>query len=114
MKIEFTLTDDDGKNYEGIAELTALVAGRRADQGRVHIVTGPEVKSGLPGHILALREGGFFREPRTPSEVHAKLLETYHCLLNRVQMALLRLLRRRELRKTIKKIGDQEVAAYVW
>ena len=56
----------------------------------------------------------FFREPRTPREVHDKLLETYHCLPNRVQMALLRLHRKRELRKTVKQIGDQEHTAYAW
>jgi hypothetical protein len=111
MKIEFTLTDDNGKNYHGIAELSAIALRRSVDQGPVH--SAPEVR-GLPEHILALREADFFHEPRTPVEVHAKLVETYHCLLNRVQMALLRLQRRRELRKTVKKIGDQEHAAFVW
>lgn len=113
MRVEFRLTDDDGKNYQGVAELRRVTTVRGTDESLIHTSIGPEI-TGLPGHILALREGGFFREPRTPSEVHAKLLETYHCLLNRVQMALLRLHRRRELRKTTKKIDEQEQVAYVW
>jgi len=113
MKVEFRLTDNDGKNYLGIAELRPVAAGHGADEVEVHNPAGPDVK-GLPGHILNLREAGFFREPRTPTEVHAKLIETYNCLVNRVQMALLRLHRRRELRKATKKIGDQGQVAYVW
>jgi len=31
-----------------------------------------------------------------------------------VQMALLRLLRKRELRKTVKSIGGRDQVAYVW
>ena len=111
MKIEFRLTDDAGNNYQGVAELKA-VAGNGGDEIRV-VPLGSDSK-GLPGHIIALREGNFFREPRTPVEVHAKLLESYHCLLNRVQMALLRLHRRKELRKTEKIMGDQNHTAYVW
>jgi hypothetical protein len=113
MRVELRLTDDDGMNYQGIAELTRVASVPGPEEGLAHITVETEVK-GLPGHILALREAGFFHEPRTPSEAHAKLLETYHCLLNRVQMGLLRLHRRRELRKTTKKIGDQEHVAYVW
>ena len=112
-QIELRLTDDDGENYQGIAELKRVAPVLGPDEDLVHTIVEPEVK-GLPGHILALRGAGFFHEPRTPSEAHAKLLETYHCLLNRVQMGLLRLHRRRELRKTTKKIGDQEHVAYVW
>jgi hypothetical protein len=113
MRIEFIVTDGVGKNYQGVAELSEVSAGREADKHHVRTVAELGV-NGLPGRILALREDNFFREPRTPVEVHAKLMETYHCLLNRVQMALLRLHRRRDLRKTVKKIGDQDQAAYVW
>jgi len=113
MKIEFTLTDDNGKNYRGMAELGAVAPRRGTHEGRGYPTAPLEAKR-LPEHILALRETNFFREPRTPSEVHAKLLETYNCLLNRVQMALLRLQRRKELRKTVKKIGDEEHGAFVW
>jgi hypothetical protein len=113
MKIEFTLIDDDGKSYQGTAELKTIATQAAANQARRVPPLGQEAK-GLPEHILALREASFFREPRTPEEVHTKLLETYHCLLNRVRMALLRLQRRRELRKAVKQIGEQEHVAFVW
>jgi hypothetical protein len=61
-----------------------------------------------------LRSEGFFADPRTSTDVHEKLQQTYHCLPDRVQMALLRLQRRRELRKALKKVSDQEKVAYVW
>jgi hypothetical protein len=113
MRIEFTLTDEDGRNYQGMAELSAIAPRQRADHSQTRAAVELEAK-GLPEHILAPREADFFREPRIPSEVHAKLFETYNCLLNRVQMALLRLQRKRELRKTVKRIGDKEHAAFVW
>jgi hypothetical protein len=113
LRIEFTLTDADGKTYRGIAELTASAPGGEMNVGRVQATIATKPK-GLPDHILALREAGFFREPRSSSEVHAKLMESYHCLPDRVQMALLRLYRRRDLRKTVKKDGDQEQSAYTW
>lgn len=112
MRIEFTLFDDAGNRYQGTAELK--VVGPSGVREARPLPAGDVDPKGLPGHILALRESGFFREPRTASEVHAKLTETYHCLLNRVQMALLRLQRRRELRKATKTIGDEDCAAYVW
>jgi hypothetical protein len=110
MRIEFTLVDDAGHTYQGTAELKAVAVARNARP----LPSGKTDPKGLPAHILALREGGFFREPRTAGEVHSKLAETYHCLLDRVQMALLRLRRRRELRKASKTIGDQNCDAYVW
>ena len=113
MKIELTLTDDEGRKFQGIAELRAVTAPRNSAGKGSGAAVEVEVK-GLPEHILALREKNFFREPRTSAEVHVALLETYHCVPNRVQMALLRLLRSRELRKAVKKIGDREHAAYVW
>jgi len=48
------------------------------------------------------------------AEVHAKLQESYYCVLNRVQMALLRLQKKRELRRAVKRIGDHDEIAYVW
>jgi hypothetical protein len=113
MKIQFTLTDDAGDTYQGAVELKPAPIHSDFENSRASVRADREAK-GLPGHILGLREEGFFREPRTPSEVHAKLLESYHCLLNRVQMGLLRLLRRRELRKTTKRLDDQDQLAYVW
>lgn len=69
---------------------------------------------GLPLHILRLRNEGFFKEPRTPKELHEKLLPKYHCELNRVTMALIRLQRHGQLRKASKFLGGRKQAAYVW
>jgi hypothetical protein len=110
MRIEFTLVATDGTRYQGAAELRQM----GVTQGQKPLLIAHSESKGLPGHILALRDDSFFREPRTAAEVHTKLLESYHCMLNRVQMALLRLHRRRELRKTFKEIDEQEHPAYVW
>jgi hypothetical protein len=117
MKIEFTIIDGNGNRYSGSADLVAETG------GAVSVQPPPspepngaeeESRKGLPDHILELRVKGFFREPRTPGDVHQELQSAYPCLVDRVQMALLRLQRRRELRKATKRVGDQEKAAYVW
>ncbi len=113
MKIEFTLIDDDGKSYRGTAELIAVNSSAKPTNDHTSIHNDEPPKT-LPTQIIKLRDEGFFRQPRSPSEVHIKLRETYHCLPDRVQMALLRLQRKRELRKSIKN-GDREgQTAYVW
>ena len=68
----------------------------------------------LPQHIIKLRDSNFFKEPRTATEVHAKLQSTYHCAVDRVVMALLRLKNARKLRKTSKTVGKKKLVAYVW
>jgi hypothetical protein len=68
----------------------------------------------LPAHISKLKDQSFFKTPRTAVEVRAKLQATYHCDTNRVAMALLRLLKRKELRKTAKRVGEKNQIAYVW
>lgn len=119
MRIEFTLIDDHGRRHSGAANLGEIAvdlsnnverSGKREEQ----CTTQDSAAKGLPDHIVLLREEGFFREPRTSLEVHEKLQKTYSCLHDRVQMALLRLQRRRELRKATKNVGDQEKTAYVW
>jgi hypothetical protein len=113
MKVEIRLIDDAGSTYEGTVQLTPVLAGN--DTASIRIAPdSPSEPKGLPGQILALRDANFFREPQTAEDVHKKLSTNYHCLLNRVQMALLRLQRRRDLRKAVKRNGDQEQAAYVW
>lgn len=67
----------------------------------------------LPDHILKLRNSGFFDSPRTSSEVHERLQSKYPCEPDRIAMALLRLHRRRELRKTSKSNGGKKQTAYV-
>jgi hypothetical protein len=119
MRIEFTIIDDQGKKYSGAADLgdasvdpssTAPTGTHRDDRSKPR----NSGANALPDHILHLRNEGFFREPRTFSEVHEKLRATYTCLPDRVRIALLRLQRRRELRKAVKTVGDEERTAYVW
>lgn len=71
-------------------------------------------RRGLPAHILALRGKGYFKEPKTAAEVHRKLTTNYRCEPDRVAMALLRLQRRKQLRKSSKKVGKKKQVAYVW
>ncbi len=74
----------------------------------------PRSSSALPDHLQRLRDAGFFKQPKTAVEAHAKLQPTYHCDVNRVAMALLRLWRKRLLRKTFKVVGKRKQVAYVW
>jgi hypothetical protein len=114
MRIEFTVIDDGGNRYRGAAELTTHAGAAAPAKALEEQCTKDSKETRLPGHILRLRNEGFFADPRTSADVHEKLQQTYHCLPDRVQMALLRLQRRRELRKALRKVGDQEKAAYVW
>ncbi len=68
----------------------------------------------LPMRILDLREEGFFAVPRTAREVQERLSTSYPCELDRVAMALLRLIRRKELRKASKSVDGKKQVAYVW
>ncbi len=71
-------------------------------------------KMTLPKHILALREKDFFKQPKVSSDVHVKLSPSYPCDLNRVEVALVRLHKRRKLRKTSKLVNKKRLTAYVW
>ena len=68
----------------------------------------------LAKHILALRDSAFFSQDRTADEVHKKLSSHYNCILNRVEVALVRLASKRQLRKATKTIGDKSYKSYVW
>jgi len=77
----------------------------------------PEIvkgKKSLSDHIIELRDSGFFSQPKTAEETHAKLTGKYHCDLNRVAVALLRLAERNKLRKASKTIEGKNYKAYVW
>jgi len=77
----------------------------------------PEEKQkfkGLPERILALRDNNFFGSPRTDVEVHTEITKTYPCDLNRVSVALLRLSKKKELRRTAKVKENKEYVAYAW
>ncbi len=71
-------------------------------------------KQTLPDHIIELRDSGFFSQPKTAEETHAKLRTRYPCKLNRVAVALVRLAGRRQLRKASKVVDKKEYQAYVW
>jgi len=68
----------------------------------------------LGDRIIAFRDSGFFKQPKTGPEVHTKLQSSYACEYDRVAMALLRLLKRKLLRVTSKKVGNKKLKAYVW
>jgi hypothetical protein len=111
VKLEFVLTTDGGEKYTGTVDLMPT-------KGAFYLDDGSESHNretrALPEHILDLRSGGLFTEPRTPAEVHSMLQKTYRCEQERVKVALLRLQRRRELRKTSKICDGRERVAYVW
>jgi hypothetical protein len=116
VRIEFTLTDSDGKKYAGMTELVPNFVANSTELNAIDEKAVPQSSQpkGLPEHILSLRSQGFFKEPRTPSDVHERLQTDYHCEFERVKVALLRLQKRRELRKATKNIEGHERVAYVW
>lgn len=71
-------------------------------------------KNGLPDKIIALRDKGFFSQPKTARDVQAKLNPTYVCEVDRASTALLRLVERKKLRKASKQIDGKKQVAYVW
>lgn len=68
----------------------------------------------LRGKVLNLRDTNFFKQPKVASEVHAKLQSTYPCDLNRVEVVLLRMSKKKLLRVTSKSIDGKKKKAYVW
>jgi hypothetical protein len=111
VKIDFTLTDDNGRSYSGTAMLSDESTPIPSKRARTHA---KQTSAKLPDHILGLRDAGFFKEARSGVEVHAALQEKYPCQTDRVHVALLRLQRRRTLRKTKKSTDGKEQVAYVW
>jgi hypothetical protein len=87
---------------------------RKAEKDNRRASAAGDSPTTLPGHILKLRDGGFFKQSKAPTEVHKKLNPIYECEFDRVAMALLRLQRRKQLRKSSKKAGKRQLAAYVW
>jgi hypothetical protein len=68
----------------------------------------------LPEFILQIRDEGFFREPRTAREVQDELKSRYSCDVDRILMALRRLMERKKLRRTSKLVENKKQVAYVW
>jgi len=95
-----------------LARLERAVFGDNSKKGPAKIGTSGR-NTALPAHIGKLKDQGFFASPRTAVEVREKLQPTYHCDVNRVAMALLRLHKRKALRKTQKLVGKKKTIAYV-
>lgn len=102
-----SLADDALQNAGG---LTA----RKKQAPRTSTAAEARSRNVLPAQLLQLRDKGFFHPPKTAVETHTKLQESYHCELNRVVTALLRLRRRKQLRKASKLVGKKRQLAYVW
>jgi hypothetical protein len=64
--------------------------------------------------VLRLREEDFFASPNIAGEVHKRLSDSYPCELNRVEVVLSRLARKKELRKVSKIVDGKKYVAYVW
>ena len=94
----------------------AALQGKAASRKRT--ATRAAAKSGdantLTGHVMRLRDAGFFKQAKTAKDVHIKLQAQYVCELNRVMMALLRLQRRKFLRRATKMEGKKKQTAYAW
>jgi len=71
-------------------------------------------KQSLSDYIIELRDNNFFSQPRIAEETHAKLRDKYHCEVNRVTTALLRIAERQQLRKASKTVSGKKYKAYVW
>jgi hypothetical protein len=98
------ILDDHEKR---IAYLESLVAKPRK-------ASVPKNKRRLTEHMIEFRKKGFFAQPKTAEETHAKLQQSYHCDPNRVAVALFRLSKRRQLRRATKVVNKKEYQAYVW
>ncbi len=90
-----------------ISALEALIGKSKKPKIRVG-------KQSLSDHIIELRDSGFFSQPKTAEETHTKLTGKYHCELNRVEVALIRLAERKQLRKASKIVSGKKYNAYVW
>ena len=90
----------------------AVFNGEKKNSKKSKVATGSRMT--LSKHILVLREKDFFKQPKISSEVHTNLEASYPCALNRVEVALVRLHKRRMLRKTSRLVNKKRFTAYVW
>lgn len=70
--------------------------------------------SSLTDRILILKKEGFFKQSKSSLEVYSAISKTYPCAKNRVEVALTRLGKRRELRRTDKTEDGKQIVAYAW
>lgn len=81
---------------------------------KAHVDDRVSPANSLPAVMLRQRDRGFFKQAKTSAEVHADLKPIYDCDPNRVAVALVRLTKRKQLRKTSKQVGETKQVAYVW
>jgi len=111
MKVKIEVTDENGRTYAGELELEQILQGRRREHAKE---TNTKNSSSLPQRIIRLREKGYFASPRVYNEVHAEIQKEYPCDPARVRVALIRLQRNKQLRKTSKNYGGKDLTAYAW
>src|SRR5579859_2088821 len=68
----------------------------------------------LEDHLIAIRDGGFFKLARTAEEINEKIQSIYPCERSRVTTQLWRMVKRKEIRKASKTIDGKKHVAYVW
>lgn len=95
-----------------LSKLESLLTKRSKPKGKLQDINPAPTR--LTDHILAIRDSKYFAQPRTVDETHKKLQGSYHCEMDRVSMALLRLAKRKQLRRATKSNGDKKYQAYVW
>lgn len=104
--------------------LTEYEANRRKIEGvlgEVSVTVSPltQVRPTLPastlqGRITSLNRDGFFAKARTATEVKNKLKEKgYTYSIDRVRMALIRLVRKKQLRRLMERREEKQVYVYV-
>jgi hypothetical protein len=98
---------------KALAEECLTEMGSSTRKKEEHAALGPHSARSLADHILALRGGGFFKQPKTSSEVYEKVKITYPCEQNRVAVELIRLHDKKELRKISNKVGKIKQVSYV-
>ncbi len=113
MKAEISVIDNNGNKFVGTVELLSVKGEKRQPKSSMAEKVSGKVTT-LSEHIIKLRNSGFFSRPRTAREVHGKLQGSYHCEIKRVGVALIRLQKARELRKTNKTENNKTNVAYVW
>ncbi len=109
-QIKQTLDDHERR----LSKLELLLTANRGGTSKIKKIPGQGNNVHLTDRIIDLRDNKFFSRPMTAEETHKKLQETYHCELNRVAMALLRLAKRRELRRASKEANGKKYKAYAW
>ena len=108
--------NNNGELITRIKQLEKRVTSLESKFLEKKVLTQPDndLKKSLGDRIIVLRDEKFFSTPQAGMETHERMLESYHCELNRVEVALVRLADKKQLRKTSKVIDGKKYKAYVW